>query len=215
MSIDTRITQRFTELGEQVLHVMDETDSESNVNIRIFTSWGMSVLSLLKRVFGENSLQYEHFLDAYETAREGDYWSAQVCIGILQSAKSDFENGYMFNVRTLVKAELGDEILEQSKGLLQGNYKDIACVLAGIALELTIKDLCSRNKISINDKSKAEQLNIELRKAEIYNESMRKQVTAWIALRNHAAHGEWNEYNQADVKSLIDGVERFMGEYLS
>ena len=214
MSIDSRITQRFAELGEQVHHVMDESDS-SNVEIRIFTSWGMSVLNLLTRVFGENSLQYEHFSEAYETARENDYWSAQVCIGILESAKNDFENGYMFNVRTLVKAELGDEILEQAKGLLQGNYKDIACVLAGIALELAIKDLCSRNKISTNDRSKAEQLNIELRKAEIYNESMRKQVTAWIALRNHAAHGEWNEYNQADVKNLIDGVERFMGEYLS
>lgn len=214
MNIDTRISQCFIELGEQVHHVMDEPAS-SHVNIRIFTSWGMSVLNLLKRVFGETSIQYEHFLEAYETGREDDYWSAQVCIGIFQSAKNDFDNGYMFNVRTLIKAELGDEILEQSKGLLHGNYKDIACVLAGVALELALKDLCIRNKLSINDKSKAEQLNIELRKAEIYNESMRKQITAWIALRNYAAHGEWNEYNQADVKSLIDGVERFMGEYLS
>ncbi len=215
MSIDARIRQRFLELSEQAHHVIDESDTETNVDIRVFTSWGMSVLNLLKRVFGDGNLQYEHFLDVYENGRDGDVWSVQICLGIFQSAQNDFENGYMFNVRTVVKAELGDEILDQAKSLLQGNFKDIACVLAGITLELAIKDLCSRNGISANKKSKAEQLNTELRKADIYNESMKKQITAWLALRNNAAHGEWNEYNQAGVKSFIDGVERFLGEYLS
>ncbi len=72
-----------------------------------------------------------------------------------------------------------------------------------------------QNSIDYDGKTKTDQLNIQLRKAEVYNESMRKQVTAWIAKRNHAAHGEWDEYNHADVSDLINGIERFIGEYLS
>ena len=29
-----------------------------------------------------------------------------------------------------------------------------------------------------------------------------------------AAHGDWNSYNEADVKDMVTGVERFVADYL-
>lgn len=43
---------------------------------------------------------------------------------------------------------------------------------------------------------------------------MQKQVTTWAHWRNKAAHGEYGEYKEADVKSMIDGVQRFIADYL-
>ncbi|MBI5932402.1 MAG: HEPN domain-containing protein [Chloroflexi bacterium] len=215
MKIDKLIETRFRTLFEQIPYVLGEENNEEFVKIREFTSWGMSALSLIGRVFGEDSLQYSRFNDEYQNAIDGEFISSQICIGILESAHNDYTSGYLFNVRTLVKAELGDDVLGQALSLLESGQKDIACFLVGVALELAIKDLCDRKGITYNDKSKADQLNIELRKADVYNESLRKQITAWLALRNHAAHGEWDQYSFADVESLKLGVQRFIGEYLS
>ncbi|MEM7535215.1 MAG: HEPN domain-containing protein [Chloroflexota bacterium] len=218
MNIDKRILTRFKELAETIDHNSPFSHDEI-IDTRAFTAWGVSAHSLISRVFGTNSIHFSEFNNAFKTIRDHDYEVyddyIDVCLGAFQSAYHDFQNGYLFDVRTLVNAELGDTILEQAKSLLKGNYKDIACVVAGIALELGLKDLCRQQGVTYTGKTKLEDLNTNLRKKDIYNESMRKQITAWIALRNYAAHGEWDEYTHADVKYLINGVERFLGEYLS
>ena len=86
-----------------------------------------------------------------------------------------------------------------------------ACIVAGVALEITLKELCNRNNVPI---AKMETMNIELCKKDIYNMGMQKQVTTWAHWRNKAAHGEWNEYNNEDVNDMIRGVTRFVAEYL-
>ena len=35
-------------------------------------------------------------------------------------------------------------------------------------------------------------------------------VTAWLALRNDAAHGNYDEYDHKQVAALIQGVRDFM-----
>ena len=214
MNIDEKIKERFRQLSSQSYTILGKKDGEDTIDIQLLSGWGVSALQLIGSVFGENSFRYDYFQETFYKAVEYDLYSVEICIGILESAYDDYKNGYLFNVRTKVKAEVGDDMLEQARSLLRGDLKDMACVVGGIALELALKDLCEQNSIEYTEKAKAERLNIELRKADVYNESMRKQVTAWLSLRNHAAHGEWQEYNRARVDALINGVERFIGEFL-
>ena len=54
----------------------------------------------------------------------------------------------------------------------------------------------------------------DLVKAGKYNVLKQKQITAWLDLRNKAAHGKWEEYTEFDVKSMLDGVRNFLADYL-
>ena len=83
--------------------------------------------------------------------------------------------------------------------LLEEGYKDPSAVLTGSVLEEHIRKLCEKNNISIFQgikPIKADALNAELVKANIYSKLDQKNVTAWLDLRNKAAHGKYNEYSK-------------------
>ena len=43
-------------------------------------------------------------------------------LGTLRAAKDDYEQGYLFNTRILIEAEVFDEFLEQAEHLLDSGY---------------------------------------------------------------------------------------------
>jgi hypothetical protein len=213
MRINELVTQRFSELTEKAVDVAktrQEDSFETLVSSEKFHEWATSVLDLLQRAFGENSAHYLNFERNYK-AFNGAFDRFETCKGIFQSAKGDYEKGYLFSFRALVKAEDSTDALEQAAELLRAGYKDLACIVAGVALEITLKELCTRNSIP---HAKLDAMNIELCKKGIYNMGMQKLITAWAHWRNKAAHGEWNEYNNNDVDDMIRGVNRFVAEYL-
>ena len=57
-------------------------------------------------------------------------------------------------------------------------------------------------------------MNGELTKKSVYNSNMQKQVTAWAGVGNSAAHGK-DEFTEADVKSMLNGVINFNATFLS
>jgi hypothetical protein len=56
-------------------------------------------------------------------------------------------------------------------------------------------------------------MNIDLAKAQIYNQSIQKQVTAWLSLRNSAAHGEYDKYTLEQIKLMNEGIRNFIISY--
>jgi hypothetical protein len=75
----------------------------------------------LQRVFSESGAHYrqfqEHFRGFY-----GEYYKFEILLNIFYAAKEDYESGFLFNLRSLVKAELLDDSLEQAKTLLDSGY---------------------------------------------------------------------------------------------
>ena len=212
MKLDELTKERFEKLEIKALSIQPYSSSYGRyVNVGDFQKWASSALSLLKRVFTESSTHFQNFERKYYQLTAYTEKDFMILKGIFLSAKEDYESGYLFTVRGLVKAEDSTDILEQANDLLNGSYKDASCILAGVALEIAVKEMCNRNGIQI---AKLEAMNIELCKKGIYNLGMQKQVTTWAHWRNKAAHGEWAEYNNADVKSMIEGVQRFVSDYL-
>lgn len=58
-------------------------------------------------------------------------------------------------------------------------------------------------------------MNVDLAKAGQYNSLTQKRITALAAIRNSAAHGHLTEFNDADVGSMIEEVERLIAGWLS
>jgi hypothetical protein len=48
----------------------------------------------------------------------------------------------------------------------------------------------------------------------VYGPLRRGQVDSWRILRNHAVHGEHEEYGDSDVRLMLDGVRTFLAEEL-
>lgn len=197
----TTIRRGVTTLNHEPIFIVPHSE---------FKGWGTRVLNLLQRGFGEESIHFKQFEHIFSSGI-GEIDQFETCKAILLSAKKDFQGGFLFNISTLVKAEVLDDVFEQAKILLEAGYKDVACVLNGIILETTLKELSNRAKIPTG---KLDKMNADLCKAGVYNMAKQKQITAWAELRNKAVHGEWTVYDSDDVKSFQDGIQKFVADYL-
>jgi hypothetical protein len=131
---------------------------------------------------------------------------------IFLSAKSDFEGGYLFDVRNLVHASVFTDELDQAKHFLDAGYKVPAAVIAGTVLETTLRELCAQNSVSASDKLNS--MNDELAKASVYNASRKSQIKAWADIRNNAAHGKPDQFEPSEVSRMIDGIRDFVTTHL-
>ena len=57
---------------------------------------------------------------------------------------------------------------------------------------------------------KADAINGDLGGTAVYNKLDQKSVTAWLDLRNKAAHGKYAEFTDPQVKLMHQGVLDFM-----
>ncbi len=217
--MDKLVVQRFEELETkaEAVHQTRKFDfrtpegvSYFKIDYSSFLEWATNVLNLLQRVFGESSVHYQNFNSLFKTRSDFES-SFEHARAVFRAAKEDFKGGYLFNLTGLVKAEVLSDSLEQATELLNAGYKDPACVLAGVSLEIALKDLCTREAVP---HGKADRMNTDLCKAGKYNMAKQKQITAWAELRNKAAHGDWSSYNKADVEDFVQGVKRFVADYL-
>ncbi|NVJ48144.1 MAG: hypothetical protein HWE07_13495 [Cytophagia bacterium] len=142
-------------------------------------------------------------------------------IGIVQALRDDLNNDYLKSVAELIHSEVFADYLEMSTYLLSEGYKDASAVIVGSTLESHLKKLCDKNfidKTFTNSKGKiiskkADTMNAELSKEGVYNKTYQKQITAWLGLRNDAAHGNYSEYQEAEVKLMISGISQFVLQY--
>jgi hypothetical protein len=102
--------------------------------------------------------------------------------------------------------------------LLESGYKDPAAVLTGAVLEDTIRKLMVRENLPTVDakgkKLTIDPMNIALAKAGTYNVLVQKQVTSWADLRNSAAHGEFDKYDDEHVSHMLIGVRKLCTDHL-
>jgi hypothetical protein len=146
----------------------------------------------------------------------GNGYSVGQLLGILRAMRADYAAGYLSSVAELIHADLFADFLEMSDYLLSQGYKDPAAVVTGAVLEEHLRKLCDKVGLStVNGAApkKADLLNAELAGASVYSKLDQKSVTAWLDLRNKAAHGKYSEYTKEQVQALQDGVRHFMVRY--
>lgn len=171
-----------------------------------------ATLSFLSAVFGPSHPYYTDFLKATNNVHEGH--SAVVSIGILAAIKGEVAGGWLGDLRGLVSGGIFADFLEMAGHLLSEEYKDAAAVIAGSALEGHLRELCLKAAVTPTHadgkNKKADLINSELAAKAAYSKLDQKNVTAWLAIRNHAAHGEYGKYVEGQVRLLVDGVRDFI-----
>ncbi|MFE9312910.1 hypothetical protein ACFYM5_35710 [Streptomyces sp. NPDC006706] len=136
--------------------------------------------------------------------------------GIAEALRDDLKAGWSESVVEQVHADMYSSYLDMAAALLENGFKDPAAVIAGTSLEVHVRELCEKNAVDVevNGKPKrADTMNTDLKKVGVYGTLQQKQVTAWMDLRNKAAHGNYHEYGHAEVGAFIRGVREFMLKY--
>jgi hypothetical protein len=217
VQVDQKIVGRLDDLIAQAAQVGRHTVAmymgPDRIQSEPVNEWGGSCLNLLGRVFGEGSLFYTRFDKLLGTHVDVDQFAAAV--GIMKAARAEYAGGYLFNTRALIAAEVFDEFLQQAEYLLQSGYHQPAAVVAGAVLEDGLRKLCDRHGIALPDNPKLDRMNADLAKAGAYNVMTQKLVTYLAALRNKAAHGEWDKFSEADVATMLPQVRVFMATHFS
>lgn len=140
-------------------------------------------------------------------------------MGVAQALRDDLRAGFIGALVELVHGEVFADFLEMAAHLEEAGYKDAAAVVAGSTLEGHLRELCRKAAIPVEaaDKNgrlvpkKANTLNAELAKAKSYSKLDEKSVTAWLDLRNNAAHGAYDQYDAQQVRNMIEGIRGFIG----
>lgn len=223
MKLEQKVIDRISRLIAQAENITRSRQSRSGgnvisfrddyVNFELATQWATSSLSLLGRVFGKASEHYMKFSDLFENIT--DYHPFIQGLGILKAAKDDYENGFLFETKVLIEAEVFVDFLEQAEYLLNAGYFGPSAVIAGSVLEDGLRKLCDRQGIVLPDKPKLDTMNAELAKSGLYSTLIQKRVTALADIRNKAAHGKWNDFAKEDVNQMLSQVRSFMEEYFS
>lgn len=197
---------QYTEGRErfQVLHVKDAA----------MTGFRAACLSFIERVYGKD---HSHFVQFTTKTDSYNFADSERAIAILEAIRGELSGGWLFEIKSLVAAELFSDFIDQAEHLLRQGYKDAAAVMIGSVLEEHLRQLCIKHTIESfdvkDDKAvprKAARLNDELVRGGVYSTLDAKQVTAWLGLRNDAAHGNYENYSSEQVQNLSRGIVEFM-----
>ena len=138
-------------------------------------------------------------------------------IGVAKALLSDIQNDYMESFEALVHGDIFWRFSwKWSDHLLDAGYKDAAAVLVGGTLEVHMKKLCGKYGVETTSRGKtkkADLLNSELEKAGAYTKLDQKSITAWLGLRNKAAHGNYAEYTKDQVQLFVSNIRDFVTRY--
>jgi len=176
------------------------------------------IKAIVKRITGNDSEYYKRIEEIFvKYDKLNDYIKMKPLKGVLDGLYQDLKAGYLKSFSELVHADIFSDYIEMAEYLLEEGYKDPAAVITGSTLEEHLRKLCIKNGIDIETMSrgklepkKADRMNGELAKEKVYSKLELKSVTAWLDLRNKAAHGKYDEYNENQVKQMIMGVRDFI-----
>jgi len=132
--------------------------------------------------------------------------------GILEAARGDFLDGLLVHPKIIAAAESFETLLEQANYLLEQDYKDAACVLAGGVLEGTLRSMLANKypSIEFNPKDGIKRFNRLLHKALAYKKDTFGLIDIYADLRNFAAHGEYDKYNKVRVEQFVSFTKDFI-----
>ena len=179
---------------------------------------------LITKLYGAESHYFSTFqtaisIPAFNSMHSNHYRHVSDVAGILKAVESDLESGMLSNFKNLAQAEVFADFLDMAEHLLGEGYKDAAAVILGAVLEDTLRKIADTNNVPvIGPKGKPltlDPLNSAVSKKGVYGPLVHKQITSWANLRNDAAHGHFEKYDESQVKQMLLFVQKFCGDYFT
>jgi hypothetical protein len=213
--LQTRIDQLVAQAETTVRNArLGEFSMSPSMKPEEWTALRAAGLAFIESTFGREHSYYREFDKKLENGYD---YHGKYALGVLTAIRDQIKGGWIEKTKGLVTSEVFADFMEMAEHLLDENYKDPAAVVLGSVLEEHLRVLCTAASLPIENHSqgkpvprKADALNADLAKAGKYKVLDQKQVTAWLDLRNRAAHGKYSEYTRDQVALMLDGLRNFI-----
>jgi hypothetical protein len=187
-------------LKDQISDEKHLNDKESEVFFRNEQRWLLNS----KTVLAFSQTRHLDSFNQIESSCAHPAAKMAMLIGILDSALDSIEDGFIGNIRHLLHANLFGNIIEQAEELLKAGHTIPAAVLGRIVIEEWLRDLSEKEGIPNHDSDKASILNDELKKRNVFALPRWRQIQGFLDVGNSAAHGKIEEFNESDVRRVLD-----------
>jgi hypothetical protein len=132
---------------------------------------------------------------------------------LLKRLLADINAGLLVNIANRAVAETFDTFLDHGTEYLKIGSKNEAGVIAGVVFEDTIRKICRMHDISENG-VKLDELVSALVKRELLTGLKAKRARAAAGLRTSAAHARWEEFDEGDVRPVIELTRELLEAHL-
>ena len=185
---------------------------------RFMTGTQAEICEFLKTYAGPNS----HFLAAvqiYDASRTDVGLVTANIASVLEAFIDYLQEGLSVGVSPERRAQLDvvSDYLGMADTLLKDNrvHPAAPAVIIGATLEEFLRTWVEAEGLPLGQsKPGIETYSLILRDAGLINKQDGKDITAWAGVRNHAAHGEWEEVGTySRVQLMLEGVNLFMRKY--
>jgi hypothetical protein len=212
-AMKTKLLARFDDLITRVTNAKNSPGFTSMADLREARS---SMLTLLENVIPHDSA-HRRFV-----GQVNDVWpNEDVMLSKLRAVREDLELGMFDNLAERIAGAIAVNYLEQAEQLL-GEGAGVthghvpAAVLAGAVLERHLRELCAKqtppiDTVKANGEPKTlDPLITDLARVSAISQTKAAVLRGWAAIRNKAAHGEWDKFSRGDVETMVKGVTQFI-----
>jgi len=205
MNSEELLNQAKRILGKVNRHPPINTFLEASEFLRMYAGPNSSFLEMLKK---------------YEAhARNNSEHADEIMLEILNSFCDYVEAGLLQEISPERQAQLDvvSDYLEMASTLLENKsvHPAAPAVLIGATLEEFLRTWIEAKSLSLGARKPGiETYSQVLREANLITKQDGKDITSWAGIRNHSAHGEWDEVSdRSRISLMLDGINLFMRKY--
>lgn len=134
----------------------------------------------------------------------------KVQVGILKSAEQRLTSS-LFDLRTLVQAELLDNEIDAARTLLKGKFVRAAGAVAGVVLERHLSEIANNHHVTMSKKNPGiSDWNDLLKNSDILDTVEWRKIQHLGDIRNLCDHNKKRDPTVDEAEELINGVERII-----
>jgi hypothetical protein len=197
-------------IADRLMSQAQHSEFGSWVSAEGCAGWRARSLAAINAIVGDDNIYYKEFENGVDNNNLDRVERGK---GILSALRDDIASGHLSSFRDLLTAEVFAGFLEVADYLLENKYKDAAASVTGAVLENGLRALLAKREGQIGGRGNLQSLSQQVFQKKLVSGLEFKTLRAWIALRDHADHGEFGEYQLGDVKRMIDGVTDFLSRH--
>lgn len=148
-----------------------------------------------------------------------DGYKANVIVSVLEAFVSHLESGLLSAVSPERRGQLDvmSDLLRQAAHLLDDHsiHPAAPAMIIGASLEEFLRTWVEAENLPLGARSPTlSNLSHVLREAELIGKQDVKDIESWAGLRNHAAHGHWDQVQDRNrIALMLDGVNLFLRQH--